>query len=52
MWDKVGWGQKAVFCGELMTVERLAGQCRTLQVEDKSKRLGLDLLQMLELGAE
>ena len=52
MWDEVGWGQKAVFSGELVIVERLAGQCRALQVEEKSKRLGLDLLQMLELGAE
>lgn len=27
-------------------------QSRVLQVEDKSKSLGLDLLQMLERGAE
>ena len=52
MWVEVSWSRKAAFSGELVIVECLAGQCRALQVKDKSKRLGFDSLQMLELGAE
>lgn len=50
---EVSWGQKGGILQRADDCEApdWAG-CEGLQVKDKSKRLGLDLLQMLELGAE